>query len=333
MKSYNIDLYRLAEKYGLGRLTEKPIPICGGLLHRMFDVKTESGRYAVKALNPNVTERDGAVENYIFSERAAQRLSETLRVSFANVYGGKQLLQEDGQYYLVYDFIDGSAVPQDNITEEHSRKIGEALAKIHSSDFSDLEIPRESNDDINVFNADFFLSRGSSEEWYGALEKYAEKLVLLSEKANNAVHKVCSEQIVCHRDIDAKNVLWQDGCPIIIDWESAGLMNPYRDVMDTDLYWSQNSDMSVDSKRFFAFYEGYTSIRKLGTVNWKSVLYCGLCGKFGWLEYNLRRSLGIECADEEERRLGNKQSILTINEIISYAENISEILKLTDMFK
>ncbi len=222
---------------------------------------------------------------------------------------------------------------QDNITEEHSRKIGEALAKIHSAGFSDIEVPKENNNNLQIFNSDFFLDRGKSEEWNGILKKYAEELVFLSEKANKAVAELFSEQVVCHRDLDAKNVLWQDGCPIIIDWESAGLMNPYQDFMETALYWSQNSDMSVHSERFYDFSVGASSIRKLGTVKWKTVLYGGLCGKFGWLEYNLRRSLGTDCADDEEQSLGDEQSILAINEIIGYAENIKEILKLMDMVK
>ena len=42
--------------------------------------------------------------------------------------------------------------------------------------------------------------------------------------------------------------------------------------------------------------------------------------KFGWLEYNLKRVCGIECIDEEEKLLGEKEVIRSIDEINKFYE-------------
>jgi hypothetical protein len=55
------------------------------------------------------------------------------------------------------------------------------------------------------------------------------------------------------------------------------------------------------------------------------VLLNGFLGKLEWLEYNLKRSLCIECTDEQEQQMGTAQVIGTINTIRRYADIISEL--------
>lgn len=44
-----------------------------------------------------------------------------------------------------------------------------------------------------------------------------------------------------------------------------------------------------------------------------------------WLEYNLKRSLGLECTDDEEQHLGTVQVTETMNALLGYADIILEI--------
>lgn len=69
--SYNLKFATLCAKYNLGLLMNEPEPITGGLLHRMYRLQTDKAQYAVKALNPQIMQRDTAMSNYIFSERVA----------------------------------------------------------------------------------------------------------------------------------------------------------------------------------------------------------------------------------------------------------------------
>lgn len=56
------------------------------------------------------------------------------------------------------------------------------------------------------------------------------------------------------------------------------------------------------------------------------MLPCGYSAKLEWLEYSLKRSLGLECADEEERELGTLQVTDTLNALNEY-ENLLTMLK------
>ncbi|MEK5451082.1 hypothetical protein [Paenibacillus sp. FSL R7-0331] len=47
--------------------------------------------------------------------------------------------------------------------------------------------------------------------------------------------------------------------------------------------------------------------------------YRGVTGKLDWLEYSVKRSLGVECTDEAEQQLGADQVIGTIESLNDYA--------------
>lgn len=308
---------------------KEPIPITGGFLHKMYDVFTESGRYAIKALNPNIMERKEAYNNYIMSERIASKLSAIIKVSCANCYNEGYIQEVDGQFYLIYDFIDGKSLKQCEITPMHAYKIGAVVANIHNTDFSELNIVNDNISEKQVFNWSSYLVQGqkSRMEWHDLLKENTDRLSSLVDKMNDAKAILSDNEIICHGDLDPKNVLWDNDNPIIIDWESSWYSNPYHDFLETALYWSQNPDMSVKYDVFSAFFNGYTSIRAMQSVDWQTVLYSGYSAKLGWLEYNLKRSLGIECADEAEQKLGMEQAVYTLNEILNYEKHNEEIIQ------
>jgi len=100
-----------------------------------------------------------------------------------------------------------------------------------------------------------------------------------------------------------------------------------QELTETAIYWSENEMGVIDKERFLAFIDGYK--KKYGTLqsNWRMVLINGFSGKLGWLEYSLKRSLWIECTDEEEQQMGTTQVTETINAIRRYANMISELEK------
>lgn len=336
MNSYNINIEKLCKHCGIGDLIAEPVPISGGLLHKMFDVHTFAGRFAVKALNPNIMQRAGAASNYVSSEKIANYLSEKTLVSCTNYYNSF-LQNADGQFYLVYDFIDGKVLSLSEIKPEHSYQIGASLAKIHSTDFSKLNLLNDrsnscANNEKRCIDWDLYMQKGAEIgiEWCENLRNNLDDLYSLTEKAYEAAEELCGDKIISHCDLDHKNVLWQGLSPIIIDWESAGYVNIYRDFFDTALYWSVNSDNSFMKDCFTAFFDGYKQKKTLGKFNTETVLYSGLINKLEWLEYSLKRSLGIECADGAERRLGTTQVTATIIDINSYVKNFDEIIGCVD---
>ncbi|MFS1511599.1 phosphotransferase [Chengkuizengella sp. SCS-71B] len=67
--------------------------------------------------------------------------------------------------------------------------------------------------------------------------------------ANNAAKLLASNTVISHRDLDSKNVMWNQDNPVLIDWESAGYINPMQDLIETAIYWSENEIGSIDKKR------------------------------------------------------------------------------------
>lgn len=324
--NYKINIPALCNILELGGLVSEPAPLSGGLLHKMFDVKTSAGRFAVKALNPNIMERPEAFSNYIFSEETAERLSQRIAVSCAKRFDGKFLHNLDGQYYLVYDFIEGQAVLPHEISPQHAYKVGEVLGEIHS-----MHIPAENSEAETIdINWNAYGEQGKTSPWYESFAEISETLCLITEKANEALQSFAEEKIVCHRDMDAKNILWQGLSPIVIDWESAGAEYSQKDFLETALYWSLNEDMSVREELFTAFAEGYKTKRTLGNCDWEKLLHSCMVGRLEWLEYNLKRSLKTECADEAEQELGTEQVLLTIGEIKNFRKNFPKIIELAE---
>ncbi|MBU3107015.1 hypothetical protein [Clostridium gasigenes] len=52
----------------IGNIVGAPKPISGSVLHRMYAMETAQGKYAIKALNPQIMLRPVAMQNYINSE-------------------------------------------------------------------------------------------------------------------------------------------------------------------------------------------------------------------------------------------------------------------------
>ncbi len=328
MPGYNIQIEKLCRKIKIGDIIGTPCQIQGGLLHRMYDVNTTTGRFAVKALNPVIMERKDTYNNYVLSEKIAYELSHVIEASHANIYNGTYVQELEGQYYLIYDFKEGKPLEQGEISPEHAYGIGAVVAKIHGTDFSHLKIQNDNTVKAREFDWRLFLDMGKERnaEWHGLLNGIRDRLAYIAEKMNEAYAALSTNETICHGDLDPKNVLWDSGTPVIIDWESAWYYNPQHDFLETALYWSRNEDLSIDYGRFSAFAKGYASIRPIAHHDWQTVLYSGYSAKLGWLEYSLKRSLGIECNDPAEQKLGTWQVGPTIDDILQYEKHIPGII-------
>ena len=117
-----------------------------------------------------------------------------------------------------------------------------------------------------------------------------------------------------HGDLDPKNVMWwrRSDCD---DWEAASYIHPCT-ILST-AYWSANGNNAPSKENFIAFVAGYR-VKNRVQADWKTVLDKGFGAKLGWLEYSLKRSLGIESADKEEQRMGGEHVFRTIRDLQEY---------------
>lgn len=328
---YNLQFAKLCTILQLGEIVSEPEAISGGLLHRMYAIETTQGKYALKALNPQIMIRPFAMQNFIKSERIANIAANHIPALPAKIFNGTFMQEIDNQFYLVFDWVDGKSLKPKEINIVHCEKIGAILSDIHMTDFSEVGIMKDWSDKKQR-DWNYYLQKGqeTNTEWVNLLLENIDKLYDWNAMANKSAKLLASNMVISHGDLDPKNVMWNQDNPLLIDWESAGCINPMQDLIETAIYWSENKIGNIDKERFFAFIGGYK--KRYGTLqaDWRMVLANGFSGKLGWLEYSLKRSLWIECTDEEEQRMGTAQVTGTINSIRRYADMISELEKWLD---
>jgi Ser/Thr protein kinase RdoA (MazF antagonist) len=326
---YNFQFSKLCNTLKLGELVGVPEAISGGFLHRMYAIETTQGKYAIKALNPQIMLRPVAMQNFIDSERIANAALNNIPALPAKKFNGTSVQEIDKQFYLVFDWIDGVSLKPNETNIVHCEKIGAILADLHRMDFSKLGIINHWSDNEQLTDWNYYLQKGreNNKVWFKLLLEIIDKLYDWNVQANDAATHLALDMVIGHRDLDSKNVMWNQNNPIIIDWESAGYTNPMQELTETAIYWSENKLGDIDKERFLTFINGYK--KKYGTLkaNWRMVLENGFLSKLGWLEYNLKRSLWIECTDEAEQQIGTVQVTETINAIRRYADVIFELEK------
>lgn len=327
MKNYNIQHEKLCKTLQLGDLILEPQELSGGLIHRMFAFQTTKGKYAIKALNPQVMGRPEAFQNFINSEMIAFTMSKSINAVPAKKYNNKVLQELDGQFYLIFDWCDGKNIFGDDISAFHCEEIGRILAIVHETDFIKLGLNDNYTYDETVPNWNSYLNKGIAlnAPWVQVVRENIEKLYDYSNLVCSTAKVLSENTVITHCDLEPKNVLWQDKVPYIIDWEAAGFVNPYHDLIETAVYWSKDNNEQLVKDKFLAFIQGYKDNIPNLQSDWNVVLDKGFSGMLGWLEYSLKRSVWIECTDENENKLGTEHVSGTIYNINKYAENRKEL--------
>ena len=317
---------KVALKLNLGELISEPTQVTGGLTHRMFKVETTTGKYIIKLLNSNIMKRPTAIGNF----KRADELEEILKLNgisavYSNVINGNKMHNIDGQYLYVYNWFDGKTLKDDKITIEHCRKIGNVLADIHNIDLQYKEFV----DDEKHIDWQFYINKAKDEN-RKVYDMIYDKFNILNEsmnKGNEALRKMPNVISICHNDMDPKNVMWLNDKFKIIDLECLGYSNPYLELFELALCWSGYEKCNIDFNKFNAFMDSYFENSKLNrNIDWE-VLYYFNNGRLGWLEYNLKRALRIECLSEEEYKIGMNEIKETIDHIVYYDKVKEEILK------
>lgn len=313
---------KLFNNYGLGKLIDDPKKITGGLMHTMYQVATEVKKYAVKELNPAIMKRAGVVENMVNSERVAKAFEDIVPVITAIQFNDSPLLMLDEHYYMIFEWIDGTSIFPPDINPEHCSKMGILLGKMHSANILLSNINKE-NHEAEMYDWDKYLLLGqeTNAEWVQELSESIGDFKKWNKELCEACSLLSENLVLSHRDLDPKNVMWQDDKPYFIDWEAAGYVNPYQELLELLNYWADKGNGELDKEKFHALYKGYISIVEKLNVNWDIVLASGFGGMLGWLNYSFKRSLGIESSSLEEKNLGTEQVFGTMKALRQYSEN------------
>ncbi len=121
----------LTARLGLGDMIGEPTPLSGGLMHRVCRVRTEAGDCVVKAVNPEVAARPGALENIENGERVGAALASVVPAVAALAFDGRHVVEQGGRWYVVYPYTDGQSAFPPDITAAHCAAVGDALGRMH----------------------------------------------------------------------------------------------------------------------------------------------------------------------------------------------------------
>ena len=330
-----MNIEKFCERYDLGKI-QNISRLFGGLMHKIFKVETDKGIYCIKVLNSEVMARKEAFNNFVVSESIANLAKQNgIPASSALNMEGNYLTKLDDIYYMVFDFVDGKILKDENITIEHCKKIGNILAHIHSLDYKEIGLKPNVVKYKRLYNWESYIDNPNFDKmsYKNVYLKNYKKYNSILKRANERFNESNKNQAICHSDMDPKNVIWNKDNPIIIDWECAGLANPEKELLEDALGWSGFLSNNFSEEKFMAMFKEYSKYRSIDNIEWFDIICGNLVGRFDWLKYNLERSLGIIANDEEEIKLAENEVIKTIDEINRYLDLIGDmydiIIKLT----
>lgn len=308
------ELYALIEQCGLGKVKGDILPVSGGLMHKMFKVQTTTGTYAVKCLNPEIMSRPDAMKNYSEAERLERILEENgIPIVAALSFGDKKMVSLGGKYYYVFPWNEGRITDFNNISSKQCYIAGKILGKIHGIDAKNF-----SSEEPILCNVDFavFLEAAKAKDSMIAplLEENLALLVKAQNKLNEARKNLPAMRAISNDDMDPKNIMWHDGKAYVIDLECLGYSNPISSCLDLSLQWAGTVNGKFNKDNLEAFFKGYLGAYDNGFRSYDELF--GIAYTWiEWLEYNIKRALGMVSTDTNEIKLGETETNNTISRI------------------
>ena len=327
MKEKTIEelLAKLMRMCGLGEFTADVESVCGGLMHRMYKVTTESGIYAVKHLNAEIMKRPDAQENYARAEKIEGMLEKSdIPIVPALVFDGRKMQNIDGQFFYVFRWQKGQITDWNHISNAECYKAGNILGRIHAMEPRNVEPQTPELSHIDWQNY-VLKAKEKDSEIASLLGDNEELLVYAESELNRARASLPAMLCVSNEDMDPKNIMWDNGTPWVIDLECLDYGNPISHVIQLALQWSGIVTCEMDIEKMVAFFDGYLEAYDncfRGYDDIVGVAYTWV----EWLEYNIQRALG-NCIDEAERELGISEVRNTINRI-EYIHKMEPQIKL-----
>jgi len=298
---------------GLGDVISPITPVAGGFLHRMYRVDTAKRSFAVKHLNPEIMKRPEARENYKRAESLEKKIEDAgISIVPAISIDGKKMQEYQGEFFYIFNWQNGKVTDWNHISADQCRQAGAIQGRIHA-----IESKKVENADPELLCIDWndFVSKAKmqNEEITKMLLENKELLTYAQNVLNDARRKLPGILTITDEDMDPKNVMWEEGKPVVIDLECLSYGNPISSALQLSLQWAGITTGNLEYDKIGSFFEGYLETYDNGFRDYPSVF--GLAYTWlEWLEYNLNRALG-QCQDEREQKMGMDEVRNTIARI------------------
>lgn len=311
-------------KCGFGTVIFPLEPVSGGLMHRMYKVRTSSGTYAVKHLNPEIMGRKGVHANFERAEKIECLLEkEEIPIVPALTVSGKKKQKAGAHYFYIFHWQNGHITDWNTISKEACHIAGNILGRIHAIDPRNIS---HKEPEFSKINWQKYVCKADDEknEIAPVLADNIHLLVCAEQELNTAKASLPDIMCISDEDMDPKNVMWDQGHPWVIDLECLDYGNPISHALQLALQWSGITTCNMDMEKMIAFFDGYLAEYDNGFRAYSDVF--GLAYTWvEWLEYNIQRALGA-CADQAERNLGIAEVRNTVNRI-KYIRNMEKEIK------
>ncbi len=320
---------QLVKKLNLGEITVAPQKMTGGLLHTVYKVTTTESVYVIKQLNAEVVSRAGALTNIEKSERIALSLQDKIPLIPAIAFDDHVIVKHDKSYYIIYQWHQGKTILANEVISYHCKRIGDILGKMHQVSAKSQHQSRQKMARPDICSWDKHIKRGQlvSAQWLDTLLAVKHKLENWQDKAIKAHTMLGEIQVISHRDLDPKNVLWQETEPLLIDWEAAGQINPYQELIEVINYWCLNAEGQLNVQFVEQLVDAYQVHYCINQSFLSTAVDSAYAAMLNWLDYNLRRSLETEKLSKAELELGNQEVFSTIQKLLNYQKNSQQLLK------
>lgn len=301
----------ICNAYGLASSLSKSHACTGGLVHRVYAFETQQGRFVCKLLNPKII--SSTAQRYRVTEVIAQAFKNKVSLVCALTHDHDVLFYYENDVVMVFPYVAAKMMMGDQITPEHVKKIGHALAQIHVVNLHLPDVPT-----IDRCVGLTYANEGS------VIAECCPDIAVLLDRSENLINKITevnqlndvvleNNLVISHRDLDPKNVLWDAQAHYyIIDWESAGLINKTKDTIVTAMYWCLDKNFKVDLLRLETFIQAY--LENGGTIDPQEIEagFYGLLGDWlSWLDFNLSR-IRNNPLDSDEFKLGCNEAQKTL---------------------
>ena len=324
-------IHQLCEILDLGSPCGSLGQVGGGFHHRMWQLNTNCGRFAIKQLADDLDMRDAAtVERINATEITAREFSEHGVPALYSLASARQHLQLlDGVGYLVYPWTKAIACDKNGIEKKHAITVAGILARIHRSDIRVPELhdvpalPLTTERVIDLVQ----LARQRNVRESQLLEARLDDLLEIVVLQAPALSVLQQDQVVSHGDLDHKNVLWDEaGEPLIIDWESARRLNPTYELLLEALDWG-GITANFETAPFVTFIEAYLDAGgRVVADEIPAVADAIQAAWVEWLLFNVGRAVGLH--DPHQRAVGLQQVDLSLSTLLRMEKHA---LRLTEI--
>jgi Ser/Thr protein kinase RdoA (MazF antagonist) len=278
----------IASAFGLGADPRLAGPVARGEQGLLWELTTDAGRFAVKAL-VEPTYEDEVREDAAFQDAAVA--AGILAPTILRTGDGDVLLDLDGTPVRAYGWVDLA----DRDPGIDAVAVGALVASLHTFGYAGANpVDPWYVDPVGAPRWDELIDavRRAGAAFTGRLAAYRDELV-----AMEALLEPPRDLITCHRDLWADNVrATPDGSIAVIDWENGGLADPSQELA---LVLFEYAD--ADEVRAGELYGAYLEGGGPGRLRDRGTFAMAIAQLGHIAEWALERWLQAEAPAERER--------------------------------